>query len=318
MFRKDSRQGFSPEEPPFHRSRLLEHAFQIVQLRSSQPIFPRRGKSHFLPVNNFVGQKVGDSFLENKLAGEPLDLLGSGNPLFVGSALQQSGAPFTNASFNGFSVFNQTGLTGGVPDVLVGRMTFDGEGAISIGFDQNAGGSILIGGTLTGRYAVSTNGRTTLNLVNPKLVPSIVTMYAISKNTAFIMDYNSASVHSGYLEFQAILPPFGDDNLNGSYPYVSSTPAGASVALLSAIATFDGNGNVAGNEDEDFVTGPNLSQLMSGIYQISPVSKNGRGVIQLSSPQSQTIAVWMATYSRAYAIPVDASDVEPSVITIEF
>lgn len=246
------------------------------------------------------------------------DVLSAGNPLFVGSALQQLGAPFTNASFNGYSVFNQTGLTGGVPDVSVGRMTFDGKGTVSIGFDQNAGGSILIGGTLTGGYAVSMNGRTTLNLVNPKGQASVATMYAISKNTAFIMDYNSSSVHSGYLEFQAILPPFGDDNLNGSYPYVSTTPVGASVALLSAIATFDGNGNVTGNEDEDFITGPNLNQLMNGTYQISPVSKNGRGVIQLSSPQSQTIAVWMATYSRAYAIPVDAGDVEPAVITIEF
>ena len=245
------------------------------------------------------------------------DVLNSGNPLFSGSALQQSGAPFSSSSFSGHSVFQQTGVSGGAPDVSVGLMTYDGHGTITVQFDENAGGTVQIGNTLNGAYAVSLNGRTTLNLVNSQThQASTAIMYAISQNTAFIMD-SSASVRSGYLESQVVVPPFGDADLVGNYTFASSTPAVVNVLLASGVADFDGNGNVQGNEDEDFVSGPDLSQLMNGTYAVSPVSQNGRGVILLTLPQPETIAIWLASYSRAYGIPVDASDVDPTVLIFE-
>jgi hypothetical protein len=245
------------------------------------------------------------------------DVLNAGNPLFSGSALQQSGAPFSNSSFNGHSVFYQTGVSSGNPDVSVGLLTYDGHGNITIQFDENAGGTVEIGNILTGAYAVSLNGRTVLNLVNSQThQASNATMYAISQNTAFIMD-DSASVRSGYLESQTVQPQFGDADLVGNYTFASSTPAVEAVPIMSGVANFNGNGNVQGNEDEDFVSGPDLNQLMDGTYEISPVSNNGRGVILLTSPQAETIAVWLATYTRAYGIPVDASDVDPTVIIFE-
>jgi hypothetical protein len=245
------------------------------------------------------------------------DVLNGGNPLFSGSALQQSGAPFSSSSFSGHSVFQQTGVSGGAPDVSVGLLTYDGHGTITIQFDENAGGTVQIGNTLNGAYAVSLNGRTTLNLVNSQThQASTATMYAISQNTAFIMD-SSASVRSGYLESQVVVPPFGDADFVGNYTFASSTPAAASVPLTSGVANFDGNGNVQGNEDEDFVSGPDLNQLMNGTYSISPVSQNGRGVIMLTLPQSETIAIWLASYSRAYGIPVDAGDIDPTVLIFE-
>jgi hypothetical protein len=245
------------------------------------------------------------------------DVLNGGNPLLSGSALQQSGAPYSNSSFSGHSVFYQTGVSGGNPDVSVGLLTYDGHGTITVQFDENAGGTVQIWNTLTGAYAVSLDGRTILNLVNSQThQASTVTMYAISQNTAFIMD-SSASVRSGYLESQLVAPPFGDTDFVGNYTFASSTPAGASAALTSGVANFDGNGNVQGNEDEDFVSGPDLNQLMNGTYAISPVSQNGRGVIMLTLPQPETIAIWLATYTRAYGIPVDASDVDPTVLIFE-
>jgi hypothetical protein len=60
-----------------------------------------------------------------------------------------------------------------------------------------------------------------------------------------------------------------------------------------------------------------LNQLMNGTYAVSPVSKNGRGVILLTLPQPETIAIWLATYTRAYGIPVDASDVDPTVMIFD-
>jgi len=245
------------------------------------------------------------------------DILSSGNPLFSGSAVQQSGSPFSNKSFSGYSVFQQTGITGGAPDVSVGLLTYDGQGTVTIQFDENAGGTVQIGNTLTGGYAVSLNGRTILNLVDSQThLPSTAIMYAISQNTAFIMD-NSATVRSGYLEAQLVVPPFGDADLVGNYTFASSTPAGTGIPVVSGVANFDGNGNVEGNEDADLSSGPNLNQLLNGTYSISPVSKNGRGVILLSLPQTETIAIWLATYSRAYAIPVDANDVGPTVLIFE-
>jgi hypothetical protein len=245
------------------------------------------------------------------------DVLNGGNPLLSGSALQQSGAPYSNSSFSGHSVFYQTGVSGGNPDVSVGLLTYDGHGTITVQFDENAGGTVQIWNTLTGAYAVSLDGRTILNLVNSQThQASTATMYAISQNTAFIMD-SSASVRSGYLESQLVAPPFGDTDFVGNYTFASSTPAGASAALTSGVANFDGNGNVQGNEDEDFVSGPDLNQLMNGTYAISPVSQNGRGVIMLTLPQPETIAIWLATYTRAYGIPVDASDVDPTVVIFE-
>lgn len=41
---------------------------------------------------------------------------------------------------------------------------------------------------------------------------------------------------------------------------------------MSGVARFDGNGNVQGNEDEDFVSGLDLNQSMNGTYEIPPVS----------------------------------------------
>lgn len=245
------------------------------------------------------------------------DVLGSGNPLFSGSALQQVGSPFNNKSFSGYSVFHQTGVTRGAPDVSVGLMTYDGQSAVTIQFDENAGGTVQIGNVLTGGYAVSLNGRTMLNLVNSQThQSSTATMYAISQNTAFIMD-NSGSVRSGYVEAQLVTQPFGDADMVGNYTFASSTPAGMGIPLMSGVANFDGNGNVQGNEDEDLSSGPNLNQLLNGTYSISPVSKNGRGVILLTLPQPETIAIWLATYSRAYAIPADASEVDPTVLIFE-
>ena len=245
------------------------------------------------------------------------DVLNGGNPLFSGSALQQVGAPYNSSSFSGHSVFYQTGVSGGAPDVSVGRLTYNGHGNITIQFDENAGGTVQIANVLTGAYAVSLNGRTILNLVNAQTNQvSTAIMYAISQNTAFIMD-DSASVRSGYLESQLVAPPFDDAEFVGNYTFASSTPAGATVPLTSGVANFDGSGNVQGNEDEDFVSGSDLNQLMTGTYEISPVSNNGRGVILLTLPQPETIAVWLATYSRAYGISVDASDVDPTIMIFE-
>ena len=243
------------------------------------------------------------------------DRLGT-NPLFSGSALLQSGAPFNGTIFSGNSAFYETGLSNGVPDVSVGRLNYDGHGTVAVQFDENAGGTVVMGGLMTGAYAVSLNGRTVLNLFNQQTHQQyLATMYAISQNTAFIMDA-TGSVRSGYLENQTVTPPFGSADLAGSYAFGAASPLGAA-NLVSGAALFDGSGGVQGNEDQALTSGIQLNQPLGGTYSVSQVSDNGRAVILLTHPQTETIATWLATYSRAYGIPADASETEPTVLIFE-
>jgi hypothetical protein len=273
-----------------------------------------------LTVPNFAGGKFNFAIYvvsSSEFFVLSTDLLSSANPLFSGPALLQSGAPFGTSTFNGKSIFNETGLTNGAPDVSVGLITFDGHGTINMQVDENAGGVVQIGTVLSGAYATTLNGRTTLNLVNAQThQASTATMYAISQNSGFIMDA-TASVRSGYFEAQVVGPPFGNSDLVGNYSFASTAAVGAGTPFVSGVANFDGNGNLAGNEDADLTSGAVLNQLMNGTYAISPSSQNGRGVIQLTLPQAQTIAIWLATYSRAYGIPADATDVAPTVLVFE-
>jgi len=273
-----------------------------------------------LSVPNFAGGKFNFSIYVVSASEFFLlstDVLSSANPLFSGDALLQSGAPFSNSTFNGHSIFYQTGVTTGAPDVSVGLITFDGHGTINMQVDENAGGTVQIGQVLSGGYAVSLNGRTVLNLVNQQTHrSSTVTMYAISPNSAFIMDM-TGSVRSGYLEPQVVVPPFGDSDLVGNYTFASWNGTGSATPFLSGVVNFDGNGNFSGNEDLNLSTGSSLSQLLSGTYSVSPSSQNGRGVILQNMPQAETIAIWLASYSRAYGIPVDASDVAPTVLIFQ-
>jgi len=245
------------------------------------------------------------------------DALSFLSPWLNGEALLQAGAPFSSNSFNGNSVFYETGWTGSAPDVSAGLLTYDGHGTISMQSDENNGGQVALGNLMTGAYGTQLNGRTTLNLVNlQNHQPYLATMYAVSQNTAFIMD-QSPSVRSGYVEAQTVAPPFSDSNLAGLFTFATASPLGSSSPFVSGSLLFDGNGSVQGNQDQDTSSGRKQNQTVSGMYSVSPAAHNGRSVIILSLPQQETIATWLATYSRAYGIPADASDTAPEVLIFE-
>ncbi len=245
------------------------------------------------------------------------DQLSFENPLMNGDALLQSGAPYATNSFSGASVFYDSGWTGSASDVSVGRFTYDGKGNVTMQFDENEGGTVSLGNLMTGTYAVAQSGRTVLSLTNLQThqpYPAIV--YAVSQNTGFIMDA-SPFVHAGYLEGQSVQPPFSNSDLVGSFTFATSGPVGSTAPFVSGSMTFNGNGAVLGNQDSDLTSGKKMNQLVTGTDSISPSSNNGRGVILLTLPQKETISSWLATYTRAYAIPADTSDTMPEVIIFE-
>ncbi len=237
--------------------------------------------------------------------------------IFAGSALQQAGSPFTLSSLNGYSIFSTTGVASSVPDVVVGRMSFDGKGGVVVQFDENNGGQVAIGGLLTGGYSVQLNGRTVLNLVNTQNhVSSTLLMYLSAQNAGVLLS-PSASVSVGPLQAQLALAPFNNAGLQGNFIFAPDASASAGAVFVSGVDDFNGGGNVAGTEDENQKSGLFSNLTVNGIYSVSQVSNNGRGVVILSYPAAQTLALWQVSYSQFFAIDIDPTVIDPTLVIFE-
>lgn len=248
------------------------------------------------------------------------DPVGASSPMFSGEALQQSSSPFSESSFQGFTVFTQSGLANGSADVAVGQLSFDGKGAIAGQFDENNGGVITRAALLAGSYTTQPNGRTLLNLANVKTqsVTSFVA-YLIAPNSAFLLSMEPA-VKIGALQPQLVAPPFNNSLAAGTFTFAPDAVASLSAPLSTGIATLSGTGGeagLAGTEDSSQTSGlsPNLKVI--GTYSVSSVSNNGRGVANLTSPGPQTIAFWMVSFSEFVGVDIDAGYGEPTEVIFE-
>jgi hypothetical protein len=258
----------------------------------------------------------------NELLLISVDPLSFENPIFSGPAELQSGTPYTSGSFNGGSVFYMSGTNGTAPEDTVGRFQFRGGNNVTVNFDQNNGGNATAGGVLTGAFDVELNGRGTLNLDNPADGSTTIWyLYAISPNTAFVMDASTGTVAVGEMKSQASVLPFSNSNILGTYVFGSDEPIVESVPLDSGVAGFDGGSNVQGlgtvTGAEDISQTSTLlpSQILSGTYSVSSVSNNGRGVILL--PGGKTIAVWVTRESDFVGLNIDSTTPQPTILHFE-
>src|SRR4051812_42981412 len=122
-----------------------------------------------LPQNlNFVFYVVNAA----KLFAMQIDAVTSVTPLLNGAVLQQR-APlggFSNASLNAGMVLYLTGqavCSSGAnvaPNVLIGLLTGNGAGALSLAYDENCGGVPASVAGLSGTYTVEGNGRTSIGV----------------------------------------------------------------------------------------------------------------------------------------------------------
>jgi hypothetical protein len=174
------------------------------------------------------------------LAGDPQSM----NGLFVGSAMQQSGGPFSTSSLNASSILYTTGLgnNGGAAfsRVSAGILT-PSSGTASFSGQQNNGGT-LQAQTATGiTYAVATDGRVTFGGGGGGSTPLI---YLVSPNKGFALfvDTSSTNAHveSGFLEPQTG-GPFGTPSANGTYAFGTLQPDVAGISDESGIAIFNKN-----------------------------------------------------------------------------
>jgi hypothetical protein len=58
-------------------------------------------------------------------------------------------------------------------------------------------------------------------------------------------------------------------------------------------------------------------QALVGTYSVSSVSNNGRGVILLTSPAGNTIAVWVTSDSEFVGLDIDSITPQPTILHFE-
>jgi hypothetical protein len=248
------------------------------------------------------------------------DPVGASSPMLSGDALQQSSSPFSESSLQGSSVFTQSGLANGSADVAIGQLSFDGMGAISGQLDENNGGVITTAAVLAGSYTTQSNGRTLLNLINVKTqaVTSFVA-YLIAPNSALLLSMEPA-VKIGALQPQVVAPPFSNGVAAGTFTLAPEAVANSSAGLATGVITLDGKGGQAGlvgTEDSSQTSGLSPDLHVAGIYFVSSVSNNGRGVANLTSPGPQMIAFWMVSFSEFVGVDIDAGYSEPTEVIFE-
>jgi len=260
----------------------------------------------------------------NELLLVSIDPLNYSNPIFSGPAELQTGTPFATSSFNGGSVFSISGTNGTAPEDTVGRFQFDGNSNVSENFDQNSGGTVTVGGVMTGAYDIELNGRGTLNLDNSANGSVMVwVLYAISPNTAFVMDASTSAVAIGEMKSQEVSSPFSNSDILGTYLFGSGEPIQRTTPLDSGTASFDGGislnglGSFSGTEDTSQTSTLSSNQALGGTYAVSSVSNNGRGVLLQTSPSGKTIAVWVTSMSEFVGVNIDSTTSQPTILHFE-
>jgi hypothetical protein len=212
-----------------------------------------------------------------------LDLLETDSShLGTGTAVEQNGASFSNASLqNGFT-FRSFGDTPNHLDGVnsAGAFTSKGDGQITSGdYDSNQDGVPLQNASLTGTYIVEASGRVTLTL-NPTLPSQTLSpIQAIawmvdSTRALFLVNVPGLAEDGQMLQQQG--GPFSTSSLKGNYSFVMFGYDQQSPIEIDRVGVmaFDGSSTVT--LTNYFVNqGGSRSQTQSGAGNYS-VSANGR------------------------------------------
>jgi Putative Ig domain len=199
------------------------------------------------------------------------------NPAFAGKMLQQSGAPFSNASVSG----NLVGYQGGIASSGVGvqaeiaLVQSDGAGNFSLAAVANDGGTYNNGLSASGTYAVAANGRITMPSTNG---PTAL-FYLVAPNQAFAMS-SDPIVSFGFMEGQTGTS-FSNASLNGNYFFGQAIASASGQQFQTGEEVLDGAGNLSGTADTS-LPGNLLypaQSLAGGSYTIS---STGFGTIMWS------------------------------------
>ncbi|GAC1513154.1 MAG: hypothetical protein NVS1B11_24850 [Terriglobales bacterium] len=234
------------------------------------------------------------------------------NPRVSGVAINQNvSQAFTNAAFNGSSVFYLTGAdsTGAFSNVVMGVANTDGNGNITGTFDENNAGSITGNTSFTGTYSATGNGRYTATLFSTPVI-----IYAVTANKGFVQDQSSPSVTNGLLEPQRN-SPFSAASIGGTFVAGTLNVATSAAQDIEAALSLNSTaGTISGTQDETD-GGQNANQALTGTYT---VTANGRGTLTLSSPSGAPgRVIYVINNSKFVAMGVDATDKNSAIFAAE-
>jgi hypothetical protein len=197
--------------------------------------------------------------------------------LYVGSAMKQSGGPFSGSSLNAVGVVYTTGVgnNGGTIDsrISAGSITPSGGANFSFSGTQNDGGNSSAQ-SATGTYAIASSGRVTF-AGGGGGAPII---YLSSANTGFLLFTDgggTAHVASGFLEPQSG-GPFSVTSAHTTYSFGTIQPDVLGIDQSVGAVTFNGAGSIAGTSDDNKSGTLTADQPFKGTYSID---STGLGLI---------------------------------------
>ena len=280
-----------------------------------------RGTMHF--AFTFGGAPASLNFVfyvvnSGKLFAMESDAVTTATPLLNGAVVQQQipAGGFSNASLDGNMVIYLTGRSmcgsaSGVPKAVAGLLTTDGNGALSLTYDENycrAPNSVT---GAPGTYSVASNGRASITIGGYSLVS-----YLVASNQIFLF-VSDSNVLFGFGESQAT-GPLTNSAVQGAYAGLASTPANFGVTVFTGEFTADGaspTGNIVGSEDIGAASGPIAGAAFKTTYSISSSPTNGRGTSTIISGSGGSAVVYVVSSSKFVMIPMN--DPNPAVWVFE-
>ena len=246
------------------------------------------------------------------------DAVTNATPLLNGVVVQQQipAAGFSNSSLNGNMVIYLTGLSicgsgPRAPKAVAGLLTSNGNGALSLTYDENycrAPNSVI---GAAGTYNVASNGRTSITIGGNSLVA-----YLVNSNQVFLF-VSDANVLFGFGEPQEA-NSFNNSVLKGSYAGFTTNPAAFGVVVFSGEFSADGVtpiGNVAGTEDIGAQSAPNPSVAFKGTYSVTSSPTDGRGTMTVTSGTVGNAVIYMISATKFVAVSLN--DPNPAVLYFE-
>jgi hypothetical protein len=195
------------------------------------------------------------------------------SPILGGFAEKQTDQSFSNSNFLGGYGFllNRAPAASRSRFDVIGRMTLNGNGAITGGVEEEAASNIVQNAITAGTYDVDSNGRGVIQLTTANGNRSYI-FYAVASHRLFMLDTFSAFAGSGAVDSQ--LGTLDNSTLSGTYGM-----AGASIGQddTEVAAWFVANGvsptgSIQGIEDL-VARGEPSSVLLTATYV---VTANGR------------------------------------------
>jgi len=253
-----------------------------------------------------------------KLLAMESDAVTPATPLLHGVVVQQQtpAGGFSNFSLNGNMVISLTGTSNcgfgtGVPKAVAGLLTANGNGALSLTYDENYCRAPHSVTAAAGTYSVASNGRTSIAIGGYSLVA-----YLVNSNQAFLF-VSDLNVLFGFGEPQAA-GSFNNSALKGTYAGFTTNPAAFGVVVFSGEFSADGvtpTANITGTEDIGAASGPVSGAAFQATYSVTPSPTDGRGIMTVTSGTGGTAVIYMISATKFVA--VSQNDPNPAILDFE-